>query len=296
MLITGKIRQLNPNALRLSLMIALVAAACSQVPRTEPQAESAKRAPEGVRTVEIGRAVRIPVANDVESAAAGEGDPAKLTVSLGRPDELPEGPDGFDVTGDGYFLITDPLRKRIAVFDSNGAYRSEWRVGFAADSVTVLSGNLVQVREARPGAVRLFDKDGKPAAGSTSQEEPAEARLTGPDAGVVTWRAASGQPGRPLGVKFEKSGLKLLSLQGVAMDSAGDTYVAIESTAGGDAVDVKKIVRRYSADGRAVSETTDLPVDYFVRPTDEIRIHNGTVYQLMTTKSEVRINTWNTNS
>ena len=81
----------------------------------------------------------------------------------------------------------------------------------------------------------------------------------------------------------------------LAMASSSGSYVALESTAGGDSVDVTKSVRRYSAEGRLIAETTDLPLDYFVRPTDEIRVRDGAVYQLMTTMSEVRINVWDMN-
>jgi hypothetical protein len=302
MLTSAKIRQVNPHVLAFPasrrffvvtklwgcLVIALTLSGCSSRERVEPQAGA-------FRTVAVTRVVRIPATNEVGTNASGPSEAARLAVSPGSQDELPEGPDGFDVTANGNFLITDPLRKRIAVFDGNGAYRSEWQIGFGADSVTILSGNLVQVREARTGQLHLFDMQGKPAAGSTSQDERAEARLTGPGSGVVNWRGAGGRPGSQLEVKFEKPGLKLLSLQGIALESSGDTYVALESTAGGDAVDLNKIVRRYSPGGKAVNETTDLPLDYFVRPIDEIRVRNGLVYQLMTTKPEVRINVWNMN-
>ena len=97
-------------------------------------------------------------------------------------------------------------------------------------------------------------------------------------------------------IKFDKAGLRLLSLQGIALEPPGDAYIALESTAGGDAVDLNKVVRRYAANGRLVSETTSMPLDYVVRPTDEIRVRKGVIYQLMTTKSELQINIWDTNS
>src|SRR5438105_954585 len=255
MLIGTTISHMNPDALSplgrgqllfrmkpwACLASVLMLAACSGGRPVEQQTGA-------LRTIDVTRVVRIATTNDVEKPAAGQSEP-KLTVSLGSPDELPEGPDGFDVTSDGNFLITDPLRKRIAVFDGNGGYRLEWQVGFAADSVTVLAGNLLQVREARTGGLHLFDMQGNPAAGSPSQDEPAEARLTGPGAGVVVWRAASGRPDGPVEVTFEKPGSRLLSLQAITMDSSGDTYVALESTRGSHAVDLNKIVRRYSANG-----------------------------------------------
>jgi hypothetical protein len=271
------------------LAAAAIVAGCAAQPRVEQKSSQS-------RSVGLTRVVRIPTTNDVEKIASGPDDAGRLTVSLGRQDELPEGPDGFDVTEDGSFLLTDPLRKRIAVFDRNGKYLSEWQVGFAADSVTIVSDNRVQVREAKSGELHLFDLQGKPAGGNPSPAEAAEARLTGDGSGIVNWRPSSGLPGGPMEVKFEQAGMRLLSLEGIALEPPGDAYVAVESTAGGDAVDLYKIVRRYSPDGRVIRETTALPLDYVVRPTDEIRVRKGVIYQLMTTRPEVQINVWDTNS
>jgi len=250
----------------------------------------------GPRSIQLTRVVRIPITNELGKITFSPADAAKLTLFLGGQDELPEGPDGFDVAADGSFLITDPLRKRITVFDRNGRYLTEWQVGFAADSLTILSDSQVQVRDAKTGDVHLFDLQGKPAGGNPSTTEPAEARLTGQDSGIVNWRPVSGMPGGPMEVKFQKAGLRLLSVQGIVLEPPGDAYIAVESTAGGDSVDLNKVVRRYASNGALVSETTNLPLDYVVRPTDEIRVRKGVIYQLMTTKSELQINIWDTNS
>jgi len=270
------------------LVVGLLCFSCSSRQRAAPETLQP-------RNIGMTRVVRIPATNDIAQSASAQSEMGKLVVTLGSADELPEGPDGFDVTANGAYLITDPLRKRIAVFDGNGAYRSEWQIGFAADSVTILSDNLVQVREAKTGELHLFNLEGKPASGNTTTAEPGEARLTAPNTAIVTWAAATGRQGAPLEIDFDKAGLKMLSVQPIAMESSGIGYVAIESTAGGDSVDLKKTVRRYGADGKVIAETTELPLDYFVRPTDEIRVRKGVVYQLMTTMSEVRINVWNTN-
>src|SRR5262249_48596005 len=115
-------------------------------------------------------------------------------------------------------------------------------------------------------------------------------------AGVVSWAGTPGRPGGALEIHFEKPGLRLVSIQGLAVDSSGDVFVALEATnGGGGAVDFNKTGWRDFAGGTLVAETTDLPLDYYVRPTDEIRVHKGQVFQLMTTSSEVRINIWDTN-
>jgi hypothetical protein len=280
-----RVLRTSAETLRIGLcaLVVLISTACSS---SGPPASPVPR------TIEPTRVVRIAATTEITNPAGGPVDPAKLALSLGSTDELPEGPNGFDVAPDGSYLITDPLRRRIAVFDRNGQYRSEWQIGFAADSVTIAAGNLVQVRDARTGEFRLFDLQGKPAGGNPSSTDVGEARLAGPNTGVITWAPATAGRGRTLEVQFEKTGTRLLSLQPLAIASSGDGYVAVESTTGGDAVNLTKSVRRYSPEGKLIAETTDLPLDYFVRPTDELRVKDGVVYQLMTTMSEVRINVW----
>src|SRR5437879_2983042 len=112
MLIGTTISQMNPDALPplgrgqllfrmkpwVCLAGVLMLAACSGGRPVEQQTGA-------LRTIDVTRVVRIATTNDVEKSAAGQSEPAKLTVSLGSPDELPEGPDGFDLTSDGNFLI-----------------------------------------------------------------------------------------------------------------------------------------------------------------------------------------------
>jgi hypothetical protein len=101
-----------------------------------------------------------------------------------------------------------------------------------------------------------------------------------------------------ISVRFEEPGSALLSLESLATDPDRGTFVAIETTVsqgGSDEINVRKTVRRYSPQGTLISETSAIPLDYFVLPVDELRVRNGIIYQLMTTRSEVRINEWNTN-
>src|ERR1017187_378227 len=238
------------------------------------------------RTVSMTRTARIlaeALAPDSKPAA----DPRWLLMSPGGPDELPQGPDGFDVTKDGNYLITDPLRKRIAMVRPDGGYLSEWPVGFAADSITVAPDESVQIREASTGEIHVFDLEGREHPGPAVSIPTVQARLAGPNRGFV-----DRLKGGPLEIRFEKPGLTLISLQAVSSDPAGDTYVAVEATPGGDTVEISKSIRRYSADSRLLAETSSLPLEYYVRPVNEIRVRKDVVYQLMTTSSEVRINVW----
>jgi hypothetical protein len=256
-----------------------------------------QQAPEpGVRVIALQRVVRIPLTTltaqqEVETVV---GNPGALIVWPGGPDEPPEGPNGFDVLDDGSFLITDPLPQRISEFDSEGKFHRAWKTGFPPDSVTVTPGGLVLVREATTGEIHVFDREGRPQSSQgLVSPQPAEARVLNGKNGTVVRPANQGV----LQIRFDRPGLVLLSLESLATDQAGNTYVALESTAGGAAegINVNKYVRKYSAEGKLLGEITDIPLDYFVTPVDELRVHKGIVYQLMTGSSEVRINVWNTN-
>jgi hypothetical protein len=259
-------------------VIPLLYASCAQR-QHEPNPSS---------VTEITRVVRIAAVAGQPGAVPDAGDNSKLTVSSGGPEDLPQGPDGFDVSERGLFLITDPLRQRLALFNSDGAYQSEWPIGFPADSVTALPDGSVVIRNAHSGALSWFDSEGRPL-GEGRIPEPPNARLVGTNSGVVD------RPGAPLEIRFEKLGLTLLSLQGLGSDATGDTYVALEAATAGNSIDVNKSVRRYSRSSQLVAETGNLPLDYYVRPVNELRVHKGIVYQLMTTESEVRIHVWNLN-
>jgi len=222
-----------------------------------------------------------------------------LTLSAGAVDEAPDGPDGLDILDDGRLLVTDPLRRRIAVYNAKGTFRQEWKIGFAADSVTVIPGGLVLVRDATTGQFHVFDRDGRPRSmEAATLPAPAEARVLTGNRGTVARPATEHTAGGALEIQFDQPGLRLLSLESLATDRDGNTYVALETTAGGEVMEgisLNNYVRKYGTDGKLVCEVADIPLDYYVRPVDELRVRKGIVYQLMTTRSDVQINEWDTN-
>jgi hypothetical protein len=253
---------------------------------------SADPAPD-IRMISLTRVVRIPV--QTQNPEIKE-ETAALLISPGAADELAEGPNGFDVLDDGSFLITDPLRSQVSVFDSEGKFKGAWKIGFAADSLTTSRG-LIVVREATTEHLYVFDRDGKPHPQERGTlPKPQEARVVSATAGTVTTSAA-GNTGT-LSIQFDKPGLTLLSLESLGTDADGNTYVALEATTGSSVngtINLTKYVRKYSAAGTLVCEAEDIPLDYYVPPVDELRVHGGVVYQLFITSSEVRINVWDTN-
>ena len=265
---------------------------------TTPLGRSLPPQESGIRQVSLARTVHIAIA--LLNAQAGDAvmgqESSTLLVSPGAPDESPEGPDSFDVLEDGRVAIADPLRRRIAMFDAQGKFLQAWKIGFAADMVMALPSGSVLVREANTGDVRVFNTAGEAASsGQITVPAPPEARLLSAARGSVQVPSNGGGRGGTIDVRFERPGLRLLSLESLGTDSQGNTYVALETTAGGDTtegISVQKLVRRYDSAGKPVAEIADIPLDYYVTPLDELRVHNGVVYQLIPTQSEVWINVW----
>ncbi len=280
---------------RVFLLFLLFGLPVSDAPNGRPELES------DVCTIPLTQVLRIPISTLGAPATAESLNvaPATLLVSTGAADEPPWGPSGFDVLDDGSLLIADPLRSRVSFFDSHGEFRKAWKIGFAADSLTVTAKGVVLVREATTGQLHAFDREGKalPTEEGTLPEQ-AEARVLNTKNGTIRRPAAGNSQGGLLEVKFDRPGLTLVSLEALAIDQKGDTYVALETSANGDAaegINVNKYVRRYSSDGKLLCEIADIPLDYYISPVDELRVHKGLVYQLQTTSSEVRINVWDTN-
>ena len=256
-----------------------------------------------IRKIQLTRAVRIPVikASGTDNSGGARGqDSTSMAIWPGATDELAEGPCGFDVLDDGSLLITDPISRRVSVYDAQGKFRRVWDVGFAPDSITVTSDGFVLVREASTGQIHVFDREGKsrPGVEAKAPVQPQARVLTG-KTGTVSSMSRSGLAGGSIAVRFDEPGSALLSLESLGTDPDRGTFVALEAAThekgDDDAIDVKKSVRRYALDGRLVSEISNIPLDYYVVPVDELRVHKGVVYQLMTTSTEVRINEWDTN-
>ncbi len=252
-------------------------------------------------TIPLTQVIRIAVSMlDAQDKKPPSDVPATLLISKGDTDEPPEGPDGFDVLDDGTLLISDPLRGQISAFDSSGKFRTAWKIGFPADSITVTEKGLVLVRDASTGQLQAYDKNGKAFRGKEfSLPERMQAQVSSAkSSGSVIRPTGTRGDGGPLEIQLAKPGLTLLSIEGLATDSKGDTYVALETTASGagaEEINLNKYVRRYSSDNKLLCEIADIPLEYYVAPVDELRVHNGIVYQLQTTGSEVRVNKWDTN-
>jgi hypothetical protein len=231
-----------------------------------------------------------------QSAAPTDSDATALLASPGAEDELPEGPNGFDVLEDGRLLISNPLAERVAVFDAQGKFRQSWKLDFPPDGVTLIGHDVVVVRDAATGQLHGFSVDGSPhSLPDETSPKLGDVQLKSGNAAVVTLSAGAGRTNTPMQISFERPGMSLLSAEILAVDKDGNTYIAVESTKGGDEVNVQKDIRKYSPSGKFLGQVFQIPLDYYIPPVNELRVRNGIVYQLDTTKFEVRINMWSTN-
>lgn len=261
--------------------------------------QSNPRGDQQVKRVPLTRTLRFPVLNTLDASGRPSSvDPAAMVIWPGATDELAEGPKGFDVFADGSLVVTDTLSRRLVLYDSQGKFKQAWEIGFPPDSVTITQNGLMLVREANTGQNHVFDREGKTRSGEARLPVQPQARILSRNSGTVPTAFTNGPAGGLISVRFEEPGSALLSLESLATDPDRGTFVAIETTApqgGSDEINVRKTVRRYSPQGTLLSETSAIPLDYYVLPVDELRVRNGIIYQLMTTRSEVRINEWNTN-
>jgi hypothetical protein len=250
-----------------------------------------------VRKVGLTRTLHIPaikVIDNGDPTAAARGSSA-MAIWPGGNDEPPEGPTGFDVFDDGTLVITNPLLKKLSWYDAQGTFKRSWDLDFSPDSVSITRDNLMSIHDAKTGEVHTLDREGKAHPAQTaSSNTPLQAKVLSGKEGVISAPASNVGTIR---VRFDDAASSLLSLEVLDTGSARGTFVALEATAtGGEpgSINLKKMVRLYSPTGALQCESSEMPLDYYVLPVDELRVRNGIIYQLMTTSTEVRINEWKT--
>ena len=248
--------------------------------------------------------VRIPVRvwNGDTSRSALLQKPESLAMTVGGEDELPQGPQSFEVLHDGGFVITDPLQQRLVFYDSLGKYLDSWWMGFPANSVALMESGELEVGHAVTEAIYLVDDTRQPrlvnpaGRGRRDAAMPGEAEMQrGTNHGHITGPITRGGAAGTLEINFESDSTQMVSLESLGTDARGFTYVALETAAADTVVKVKKIIRKYAADGALVGQILDIAIDYEVAPADEFRVRQGLVYQLVPKQNEIQIRVWNTN-
>ena len=249
------------------------------------------------------RTVSIPVQVVTAETPAGvfEEFPERLAITTGAEDELPQGPQGFEVLPDGSFVVADPLRRRLVFYDNAGTFYAQWPIGLPAGSISFLDDGALEVRNVFTGAYFIVDELGQ---ASPVASEARNARMASEygqvaldrdtrNRGQITLSGARGEGGGTLEVTLDSDTTQMISLQSLGRTS-GDNYiyVALETTRGGAEIDVEKIVRVYDADGGLLGQLSNIPLDYFIHPVNEFQIEGGKIYQLVPGQDAVLINVW----
>lgn len=252
---------------------------------------------ERIQVKKIGptRTVMLPVAEANEATSE-----QALTITPGAEDELPEGPQAFDVLLDGTFVVADPIAKRVAFFDSSGRFRSAQPVGFAATEISLVADGRLLVRRSGSGDVYRVDAGGVApvSEADTGALRPASsARLTGRNSGIVYADTSQGAAeARVINVRYEDPPLQLVSLRKIGADSMGNVFVALEAGTPDEVVDVKTIIRKYSADGRPLAEMTGVTDDMSVQPEEPFRVRGNLLYMLAPRTNGVAIHIWDSSA
>lgn len=226
--------------------------------------------------------------------------PERLAVTTGGEDELPVGPMGFDILPDGSFVVGDPVLDRLVFFDSLGNYRGDQELEFSPLTVDLLTGGMLEVTDAGSDRVFVIDELGQsrlvPSSDRTDRiaRETGQARLdrsTGQTA-ELTWSGPGRASSEPLQISLDREGSRMVSVRGLGTSDRDHTFVELETTRGGPAIQVEKIIRVYGSRGELVAEIPDLLQEYHVHPATEFRIRGESVYQLVPLSGEVRLNVW----
>jgi hypothetical protein len=114
--------------------------------------------------------------------------------------------------------------------------------------------------------------------------------LHSPTEGLVT-RTLAGKPSS-FRVVFDGDGERLASIQSLGTDSTGYTYVLLEVGKLAPGLHIRRIARKYAADGHIAAEVRDIPNQRDVSPTAEFRVRDGVLYQLVVAANQTSINQW----
>jgi len=309
------------NRTRLALIALLaVASGCSRPPSPpQPQTQAVPPSPVAKATA-MTMPVRLVTSHQLPTDSRehvyatqpfGVTPPDALELGfIPRQGEEPaQGPNAFDVSGDGTIVIADPVNHRIAAYaaaDGTPAGAPASRVsarplvlGFSADLVRV-SGRAgsIEVREASTGIVReipsapLLKSGGPPPA----PEPKLSARLIDDRRAVVSVETAGQPPDRrDVTVTFAGGdGERLVSVTplGVTADRVLVAVLEIGRPAVKE-VSVRRVIQAYDASGTLVAEATDVPPQADIAPETEFKLASGVVYQLVSGSAGAMINAWN---
>jgi hypothetical protein len=273
------------------LYCALFFGSCVTSISCRPRAEK----PSTVIVVTTGQSIRIPI-RLVTPSQPSVSTRTELVVNSGSEDDLPEGPQGFDVRPDGGFVLTDPLQDRLVFYSARGDFTGELAIGFAADLVHILDSEHLAVRRAATGDYYTVNRQGTVLPIRATEAEIPEtsyARLISSQTGQIMDDRINN--GGVLKVEFNVHDRQMVSLRTIPSSDHDWIYVAIETAGSGQTIQVRTVLRKYDLGGTVVSEINDASPQLYWTPSIEFRISHGIVYQMVPSSADIIINVWDTN-
>jgi hypothetical protein len=249
--------------------------------------------------ISLYKTIEIPV--QLFTGSGANLDAEKLTIFIGREDEMPEGPTSFDVRQNGDLVICDPLLQRVVVYDSLGRYIRQLELHLPVSRIQTINGDdSWKLQIASSGEYFLLDSR---ATSSSLRMQPVQegfdddqnrAILLKENKGIVFKSSKGNQTIDSFNVNFG-SQEKLISIQNFGTDQKGNTMVGLESARGTDSVLVNRIIQKYNNKNVLVAQIRDIDVNLFVYPIDQFRIRNERCFQMIPLKDKVIIHIWKLN-
>jgi len=231
--------------------------------------------------------------------SAAVNDPGRIGFMPGAEDELPEGPQSFTVLNNGTIVIADPLKLRLAFFDPSGAFLRDIRTGFAMKRLYSTTYGVLVVENAITGEWTRISEKGTmdPHPLSARAGEPSSDVKVGfikPNLGEIRLPAAGTRSATAIPIYYASDDATMIALRCLGREERGKIYVLLETTRGSAEIEIRQIIRKYTAKGRLICQIEDIPVGNFISPFDEFCIVEGTVYHLLINQDEIVISEWDT--
>jgi hypothetical protein len=224
------------------------------------------------------------------------------------PEELPLGPEGFALAGDG-IVILDTLNEEIKQFDTNGRVENAVKVGRGSDIVAIApnellvavptSQSVVRVRDAattsvavaepvevfRPEHAKQFARRGSSARVHSVSPPSYMSRLKNEREGVIE----NATTGSTFAVRTSE---RLGSLNVLGADGRGNIFVVVEELLNRNDGDVRRTVRKFSPAGELLA-MIEIPIDNHTFPQRDLLVNeDGTIFHMQPLRETLVVQKW----
>ena len=221
------------------------------------------------------------------SASSTPSSPDRVAARRADVDQLPEGPQSFEVLKNGTILITDPLWPRIAVL-RDGKIVGAVKLNAPVERIAADSSGKLMMQSPFSDEFQLsaepwrFDSFGslprRDASGRAVKAENGGGR-------IVDVRGAKED------IKVKAPVLPLLALRRIPSDDEF-VYVLLQSKRASNPIQIAQIVRKYSKDDQEVCELSMPSSVAYIRPLDEFRVTDGKLYRMVPSNEDLAFSVW----